>query len=426
MMEKVVVLGGGIAGISATYHAKKKGINVTCYEKLDVIGGLVGNFTIQGFRFDNAVHLSFTSNEYVKSIFEKTDYITHKPNAYCLENSLWLKHPIQNNLFPLSVEEKVKLIESFTERPESDPDNYGEWLDHQYGCAISQRYPRAYTLKYWGLEAESLSTTWIGNRMRRADIKEVLTGAFERRDDNHYYASEMRYPREGGYYGFIKGIAESCNIKTNKCATEIDPISKTVTFSDGDIQDYTSLISTLPLPEIIKLLPNVPEEVSMAAESLLWTTVDLISIGFAKPDIPPYLWFYIYDEDNVAARAYSPSMKSPDNAPIGKSSLQFEIYNLSTKKRLDPTKLKENIIKRLISDNICTNEDILFTHHKHLPFGNVVFDHDMESRRKLVLDYLKSINITSCGRFGEWDYLWSDQSFTSGKSVIKNYFGNVK
>ncbi|WP_197739569.1 hypothetical protein [Vibrio taketomensis] len=116
-------------------------------------------------------------------------------------------------------------------------------------------------------------------------------------------------------------------------------------FSDGDIQNYATLISTLPLPEIIKLIPNVPEDVKLSAKSLLWTTVDLISIGFNKPNIPPYLWYYIYDEDNLAARAYSPSWKSPNNAPIGKSSLQFEIYNLSTKKKLDPDILKDNIVK---------------------------------------------------------------------------------
>jgi len=27
------------------------------------------------------------------------------------------------------------------------------------------------------------------------------------------------------------------------------------------------------------------------------------------------------------------------------------------------------------------------------------------------------MNIKSCGRFGEWDYLWSDQSFMSGKKA---------
>jgi hypothetical protein len=41
----------------------------------------------------------------------------------------------------------------------------------------------------------------------------------------------------------------------------------------------------------------------------------------------------------------------------------------------------------------------------------------MESNRQIVIDYLNSMNIKSIGRFGEWDYLWSNQSFMSGYNV---------
>ncbi|NOI72313.1 protoporphyrinogen/coproporphyrinogen oxidase [Vibrio owensii] len=417
-MDKIVILGAGIAGISACYHAKANGNNATCFEKNSTAGGLVGNFTVQGFRFDKAIHMSFTSNEYVKSLFEKTEYISHKPNAYCIENKKWFKHPIQNNLFPLETDEKVKLITSFVQRPDLDPENYGEWLDHQYGYEIANRYPRAYTYKYWGLSPEELSTTWIGNRMRRADIQELLLGAFEKKDENHYYATEMRYPKNGGYFEFVRSMAEECDIRLEKKASFIDPENHTVHFSDKSEEKYSKLISTLPLPEVVKLLPNVPKEVEAAANSLLWTTIDLISIGFNKPDIPPHLWHYIYDSGNLASRAHSPSLKSKNNAPEACSSIQFEIYNLSSKERFDPQILKSNITEQLIKDGICTKEDILFVHHKHIPYGNVVFDHDMEKRRDIVLAYLDSLEIKSCGRFGAWDYFWSDQSFINGMEAV--------
>lgn len=417
-MDKIVILGAGIAGISACYHANANGKNATCFERSSIIGGLVGNFTVQGFRFDKAIHMSFTSNEYVKSIFEKTDYIGHKPDAYCVENKKWFKHPIQNNLYPLSVDEKVSLIKSFTERPDLTPKNYGEWLDHQYGYELSRRFPRSYTKKYWGLDASELSTTWIGNRMRRSEIEEILQGALEKREDNHYYAKEMRYPKQGGYFEFIREIASQCKIHCDKKAVNIDVTNKLVTFDDGVIEAYSELISSLPLPTICSIIDGCPAEVKEAADSLLWTTVDLISVGFDRVDIPPYLWFYIYDEASLAARAYSPSWKSKNNAPEGKSSLQFEIYNLSSKERLEPEVLKQNIKQKLLDMSICTDDDILFIQHDHLPFGNVVFDHGMEEDRQIILDYLISVGIKTCGRFGEWDYLWSDQSFISGKNAI--------
>ena len=140
------------------------------------------------------------------------------------------------------------------------------------------------------------------------------------------------------------------------------------------------------------------------ADNLLFTRVDLVSVGFNKADIPPHLWFYIYGDKIKAARAYSPSMKSPDNAPEGCSSLQFEIYSLNTEPKHDPDKLKVNALVALYEMKLCSEEDVLFAEHKHLPFGNVVFDHGMEERRGLVRDFLGTVGIISCGRFGEWDY----------------------
>ncbi|WP_158589083.1 protoporphyrinogen/coproporphyrinogen oxidase [Alginatibacterium sediminis] len=420
-MDKVVVLGAGITGISATYYAQIKGYDVNCYEKSTHVGGLISNFEIQGFRFDNAIHLSFSKEPVVKELFNQTESYTHSPNAYCLENGKWLKHPVQNNLYPLETEEKVALIRSFTQRPSKLPEDYSQWLDHQYGDAIAQRYPKKYTLKYWGCEAEKLSTTWIGNRVRRAEIDEILAGAMEPREENHYYANEMRYPKQGGYFEFVRSMAESCPIQVNKEVVIVDVEKKEITFKDGSTAEYDQLINTLPLPSLIPLIsPKVPERVLNATKSLLWTTVDLVSIGFNKEKVPPYLWFYIYDEDKVASRGYSPSWKSPNNAPEGHSSLQFEIYNLSTKERLTSKALIENLKTTLLEMNVCEESDILFMDHKHLPFGNVVYDHGMEDRRDIVLDYLDSQNIKSCGRFGEWAYLWSDQSFMSGKNAAES------
>lgn len=416
-----MVLGGGISGISAAYHASGLGLKSVVYEASNKLGGLVSNFEVEGFRFDNAIHLSFTKDEYVRSIFDKVDYHTHKPNAYCYDSGLWLKHPIQNNLFQLPVDEKVKLISSFFDRPNDEPKNYKEWLYSQYGSEISEQYPIAYTRKYWGQEPENLSLTWIGNRLRRADAEEVLKGAFENRDDNHYYAAEMRYPQKGGYYSFISELTQDLSVQYNKQAVRIDPKLNKVYFSDGSVASYDRLVNTIPIPSLISILDEVPDNVVKAAASLRWTTVDLISIGFDKNNVPPYLWFYIYGDKNLAARGYSPSWKSSDNAPEGCSSLQFEIYNLDTAPKFDTDELKANILQGLVDMGICSKGDPLFLHHKHLPFGNVVFDLGMEERRQIVRDYLSSIDIVCAGRFGEWDYLWSDQSFLSGRSSVEGF-----
>lgn len=237
-MSVTVVIGAGIAGISAAYHLKLAGAKVKCFEASDKVGGLLSSFEIDGYRFDNAVHLSFTKNEYVRSIFDKTPYYSHKPNSFCYESGKWLRHPVQNNLYPLSAEEKVELISSFYDAPKSFDENYRSWLICQYGEKIAERYPINYTKRYWGIEPSCLSLTWIGERVRKGDVKEILKGAFENRDDNHYYASEMRYPKIGGYFSFIREMAEYVHATTHKRVVEVDANKKLITFSDGCHTQY--------------------------------------------------------------------------------------------------------------------------------------------------------------------------------------------
>jgi len=419
-MEEVdiAILGSGIAGLGAALKARENNAFAVIFEARSSAGGLLDNFEINGFRFDNAVHLSFAKEEKVRSIFDKTKYFTHPSDSYCFDEKYWLKHPIQNNLFPLPADEKLALIESYLVRPnELTSENYEDWLRHQYGDAIAERYPIRYTRKYWRTEPSCLSTIWIGNRMRRSELKEVLFGSFTDNTPNTYYTQEMRYPEKGGFKSFIQPLIDNSNIRFDHEVTHIDIASRVLHFRNGLLVKYNTLVSTLPLPLIVNIILDCPLDILDAANSLKATSIDLISIGFNR-NLIDRLWFYIYDEDILASRAYSPSVKSPNNAPPNNSSLQFEIYSRDVDSSYTPEELKKNTIQALEKMNIATTNDILFVDHRRLKYGNVIFDIGMEKHRKKTLDYLSKNQVKSCGRFGEWDYLWSNQSFMSGYSSL--------
>lgn len=414
-----VILGAGVAGLGAALKARELGRNAVVFEARSAAGGLLDNFSINGFRFDHAVHLSFATEEKVRHIFDQTAYHTHPAESFCFDQDRWLKHPIQNNLEPLNAEDKVELIKSFLSRPEAvSGDDYESWLRHQYGNGIAERYPLRYTEKYWATPAKNLSTTWIGNRMRRAELDEILFGAFSTETPNTYYTKEMRYPKVGGYKAFIQPLIDATDIRINHKVVAIDTKKKIVTFENGMQVAYQNLVSTLPLPMVIKLIQDAPPPVAEASSALKATSIDLISVGFNKPLVED-LWFYIYDQDILASRAYSPSVKSPENAPVGCSSLQFEIYSRGEKSRFDPDELKKNTMLALKKMGIADESDVLFIDHRFLAFGNVIFDQGMEKNRKTVLDWLEKSGVASCGRFGEWDYLWSNQSLLSGYGALK-------
>lgn len=420
MDKNIVVLGAGIAGITATYHLAE---NATLYEAQNSYGGLLNNIKIDGFTFDKAVHLSFTNINEVRNMFDKTDHLTHKPESYNYYNGFWLKHPIQNNLYSLPVDERIECIKSFIDRPDIDGNisNYEEWLFEQFGKVISEKFPKIYTEKYWCDEAKKLETKWINNRMYRPSIDEVLYGAMSDNTKNVYYAKEMRYPVIGGFKSFLKPITEEVDIKLNKRATFINADSKYVEFDDGTKVYYEKLISSIPLPEIVKIIKDIPTYVKTSAENLVATSMRLVSVGFNRPDIAKYLWFYIYNQDIYPSRAYSPNLKSPNNVPTGCSSLQFEVYESKFKKiDLSDDLLCEHIQKSILNMGIAEKKDITFIKVNHEKYANVVFYSNIYKNRKIVRDFLSSKGIESIGRFGEWDYLWSDQSMMSGYNVAKN------
>ncbi len=420
-MSNNVILGAGIAGISAAYHLKQKGENSVIFEKDNDWGGLCGFFEIDGFRFDRFVHFTFAKDEKIAELFAKSSPLyAHPPVSYNYWRGCWLKHPAQNNLAPLPIEEKVKIIDSFVNRPRKDVaeiSDYAEWLRVQYGDYFAENFPFAYTRKYWGVEAKQLETKWVGNRLHVSPLPEVLRGAFAEQQENFYYTKFMNYPKKGGFRSIMNECRKGLDIRLNKKAVRIDTAAKQVEFDDGTVENYDNLISSLPLPEIIKMISDVPENVQNAAKQLRWTCGYQVSLGFNRPDVAKYLWFYIYDEDVPPARVYSPNLKSPDNAPDGCSSLQAEIFFANGVKVVDKNIILQKTVEKL--KEICqfNDSDVVVKDIRFEPYANIIFTPEIYESRKVVREWLQAQGIKTIGRFGEWDYLWSHQAFESGMKV---------
>ena len=416
-----VILGAGIAGLGAGYALRQKGETSVIFEKDDTYGGLCGNFTIDGFRFDRFVHFTFSKDERVNAIFNASspEIYRHSPEAYNIYKGIWIKHPAQNNLFPLSEQEKKLIIRDFLNRKSPDEveiKNYEDWLRLQFGNYFAENFPMRYTRKYWMREARDLRTEWVGQRVYQPSVEEVIKGSKTAETPITYYAKEMRYPKYGGYKAFLKTMADVAVIRYNKTVASIDTTNKVVTFTDKTSVSYDNLYSSIPLPEMAEIVNGVPDAVKDAANKLDCTCGYHISIGIKTRNIPPYLWWYIYDEDNLAARVHSPSMKSPDNAPEGCCSLQMEVY--CKEGEYSEQKIKEKTVGKIVKLGLIKEEEILFVHFGFEKYANVIFTQPIYESRKTVRDYLNSEGVKAIGRFGEWDYLWSDQSLLSGLNVI--------
>jgi len=421
MAYSTVIIGGGIAGLGAASISPNESIVL---EKNNYLGGLCNSFSIDGFTFDRAIHLSFTNNEMARSVFNKTLVYEHFPESYNFYNNLWMKHPVQFNLKEMNLDFKVDALESYMRRDMTlEALNYKEWLYSQYGEVIADKFPCQYTKKYWRKDASELTLDWVSNRMSKISLKEIINGMLSEDTGHNYYVNEMRYPREGGYFKFLSKMIENTNYKLESEVVGIDVVEKTVTLSSEETFGYESLISTIPLNELVRRIKNVPLEVLTASNKLEYTSVYIVSVGFDQIEHINYPWYYVYDDDILAARIHSPRWKSKNNVPRGKDSIQMEIHTLCN----------ENIAKEDLMENInysltklgYTIENIKFIDIKKEQYANVVFNFDTKEAKSIILDYLDTVGILTAGRFGEWDYFWSDQSLTSGMNKGKKILKKV-
>jgi hypothetical protein len=54
-----------------------------------------------------------------------------------------------------------------------------------------------------------------------------------------------------------------------------------------------------------------------------------------------------------------------------------------------------------------------------LRYANVIFDLDRAAALKTVHGYLDDLGVAYCGRYGDWGYMWTDESFKSGENAAQ-------
>ena len=426
-MKPVVIIGGGVAGLAAAYELGKAGISALILEKQGRVGGLCKSFEMCGEWFDLGGHCTFAKDDYVRGLLEKDiPYFSQFAEAYNYKKGSWIRNPAQVNLVSVDTNEKINIIKSFVGKHEKEGySNYKEWLYGQYGDYFAENYPMQYTRKYWTVDASELETKWIGPRMYIPTLEKMLYGAFEKDTPCLHYSNGIRYPLEFGYEKFLDNLKKNtkafCNVNISKIALD----EKLVFDENGSSISFEKLVLAAPLPEIIPLIDSEDDEVLKATSLLNHTSMVLVSLYLKKEkDFPPSPAFYVYDEDIWPSRVYSTSKYAGKSE--GAISLQAEVYYSRFKPMtLTLQEIKRNVIEQLERIGIVNYEDILETDVRYEKYANIMFTHDIYRNRGIVHDYLDLHEVLYAGRFGEWDYLWSDQAILSGrqaaKKIIENY-----
>lgn len=425
----IVVLGTGMAGFGAAYRLHSEGITPVMYDKNAYYGGHTASFRYEtGFLFDVGPHISFTKDTRIQEVFADSveqQYETIQINLNNYWRGHWPLHPVQLHLHGMPEDLIVKVISDFVEErgaPERPIKNYADWLLASFGKTFAESFPMTYTRKYHTTTADNMSTDWLGPRIYRPSLEEVLRGAISASAPHVHYITHFRYPSAGGFMNYLNKFMPMGNIKLNHELVSIDPRKQELKFANGLVERYDGLVSSVPLPDIIRMIADAPKDVAAAAKKLSCSTCVLVNVGIDRADISNAHMTYFYDEDISFTRLGFPHMLSTRNAPEGAGSIQAEVY--FSEKYKPFTGSPEDYIEPVIRDLkrvglVKDNDRILSKKAMFLKYANIIFDLERAEALKTVHGYLDDVGIAYCGRYGDWGYMWTDESFISGEKAAE-------
>ena len=394
------------------------------YDANSYPGGHTATFDVGGgFLFDDGPHVSFTKDEQfadrlAANVDGRFEQVAARINNYW--RGSWITHPVQMHLHGLPTDLVVDILRDFVTVQGGQPEvhDYEAWLRAAYGDTFAETFPMVYGRKYHTTTMDQLTTDWLGPRMYRPSFDEILRGALAPTDSDVHYVTGFRYPTHGGFQAYLRPWLEQSDIDLGRRAVAIDPAARTIGFADGSQVRYDQLISSIPLPELVPMIAGAPPAVGSAAERLSFTSAVMVNLGIARDDISEAHISYVYDEDIVFPRLNFPHLLSPNNVPPGASSIQAELYFSDRYRPLTsaPEALIDDVIADLRRIGVLRADDRFLVREARLVrYANVIFDHDRGPAVALIHEFLADAGIARCGRYGDWDHAWTDESFRSGE-----------
>jgi protoporphyrinogen oxidase len=442
--EVTVILGAGLSGLSMFYHLNKA--NCEIFEKSNMVGGHIFSEKRNGVIWDQGPHVSFTKNEYVRTLFAKSvedDFEEFPVETASFFKGKWIPHPAQSNLYTVPQPYRDQCLEDFLKSRDKaySIQNYKDWLIAAFGKAFYDLFPKVYTQKYWTVDPELLTTDWVGERIFYPSVEEVKAGYNNPLPNQTHYIKSVRYPSFGGYSSYKSIFEKDARIHLNHELEHISFENRILKFTNGMIKRYDKLVSTLPLPILISL-SDAPQDVKLSANKLLCSSVLLINVLANHSTLMKYNWMYVYDLDKYSTRINCSEKLSPNNAPKNHTAIQVEVY-YSNWRPLSQSieEIKEKVMDELVEMGLLKNkESILDVHTKNVPWANVIFDHHRRKNLDHIFEYLEKFGykrhdqellpmtdwstfkgskgvIQLAGRYAEWKYYWTDDCVLRGRGM---------
>jgi protoporphyrinogen oxidase len=443
--KPVVILGGGLAGLSAGHVLSRAGRPVQVLEADAAVGGLARTVVHGEFRFDLGGHRFHTSKPRVGELVRELlgeELLTVPRTSKILLRRRYFDYPLRplNAVFGFGIPRSLMILLGYATaraaarlRP-SSPISLEDWVVANFGRPLFELYFRDYSEKVWGIACQRIAAEWMAQRVQGLSLGSAIRQALfkTRGDATPTLADEFVYPRLG--IGRIAeklraGIHESGAVLTDTRVMAIHHSGSRVRHvtvrQDGRVREIPGeeFIATIPLPQVARLLqPRAPVRVLAAAARLRQRDLVIVAVMLDQPRATGLTWLYFPETDIPFGRLHEPTNWSAQMAPPGKTLLVTEHFCF----RGDATwgardeDLVASTVAHLERLGLVRREKVLEGVVRRIPAAYPLFDVGHQEHCETLLAYLAQFsNLHVAGRGGMFRYHNMDGAMESGMAVAE-------
>jgi protoporphyrinogen oxidase len=345
----VIVLGGGIAGLTVAREIARAGRSVAVVEREATVGGLSRTFRRDGFSFDLGGHRFHSNNPDVVAWLRELvggDLLEVRRSSRIHLGGRFIDYPVRlaeaSSAFgPVKTAAiAASYVRGLFQSRNGKERSFEDWVTRRFGRALYEIYFRPYTEKVWGIPCRELSADWAAERIGLPSLTQaVYRTLFPGRRPPATFVPDFHYPRLG--YGTIGDrLAEEIDATGQRVITSaavtrvtLDSEGGTVTVCDtsGAERTWTAgrIISTIPVDGLLRSLAHDPDVARVAEQSRLkYRGLVLVFLAIDRPQVTRDCWTYFPDPSLLFGRSHEPRNWSPAMVPRdGVTSLALEIFS---------------------------------------------------------------------------------------------------
>jgi protoporphyrinogen oxidase len=423
----ILIVGAGLAGLSTAYHLGDRPYRVM--EKEKEAGGLCRSYQMDGFTFDMTGHLLHFRQAEIKALVENLlagRLEKHNRRSFIYSHRTYTEYPFQVNTYGLPPEVVreclLGFIATLTHSSTVSPAerSFKAWILENLGEGMAKHFMVPFNEKLWQVSLDELTSDWVSWLVPKPELKDVINGALGIKDKAFGYNPTFLYPAQGGIgalpQAFLPGVKE---IVYGSELVEVDTQRRRAVFQDGRIEDYDTLVSTIPVPELVRRCTDLPQAIRDAAAGLRCVSVYNVNLGVARERISDYHWIYFPEPEYSFYRAGFPMNFSPALGRPGCSSLYVEVSHQPTES-IPPAVLLQRIRTGMEQASIFRPDDeVVVADVRDIRYAYVLFDKHRARALPAILEELERRGIHSIGRYGRWEHTSMEDAIAQGKTLAE-------